>query len=691
MDKIDIDFTGIKEKISELRKMINEYNYQYYSLNQPIVSDFEYDKLLKELEGLEEQYPQFKDNSSPSTKVGSSLKDTKFQKVLHQKPMLSLNNSYNMGDITSFIDRIGKNLSTRSENLDFALELKLDGASISIQYVDGVLVRGVTRGDGIEGEDVTENILAIKSIPQYLNEKISLEVRGEIVLPKSKFIELNLKRLENGEEIFANPRNAASGTLRQLDPNIVAQRNLDAYFYFLVDAENYNVKTHYESLKLIERLGIKTTGICEVISSIEKIEERINYWENQRESLDYETDGMVIKLNEIDVWDEVGYTTKSPRWAIAYKFAAKQVSTRLNGITWQVGRTGKLTPVAELEEVELSGSKVKRASLHNIDEIERKDIRIGDMVFIEKAAEIIPQVVSSIKEVRTGEEKIIEKPEKCPSCGHSLIKEEGLVDLKCINPLCPAIIQGTFEYFVSRDGMNISGLGTKIVEKLLELGYIKDITDIYTLRDHKSKLIELDKMGEKSVDNLLEAIEASKIRGYSKTLYALGIPYVGKFLANLLSKTSKNIDVLAKMTIDELLSIDGVGEKVATSVHDFFRNDKNIEIINKLKNYGINFSVEENKNRSSELNISDEILDKFRNKTFLFTGKLEKFKREDIKDIVEVLGGTNLSGVSKKLDYLIVGADAGSKLEKAKEIGTVAILTEDEFINLCGDKIKKQP
>ena len=691
MDRIDIDFINVKDKISELRKKIDKYNYQYYSLNQPTVADFEYDKLLEELIELEKQYPQFKDNYSPSVKVGSSLKDTKFQKVLHQKPMLSLNNSYSMGDIISFIDRIKKNLSVGSENLDFALELKLDGASISIQYIDGVLVRGVTRGDGIEGEDVTENILSIKSIPKYLNEKISLEVRGEIVLPKSKFIELNQKRLDDGEEIFANPRNAASGTLRQLDPTIVAQRNLDAYFYFLVDAENYDVKTHYESLQLIEKLGIKTTGICEVIPSIEKIEERINYWENQREILDYETDGMVIKLNEIDMWDEIGYTTKSPRWAIAYKFAAKQVSTRLNDITWQVGRTGKLTPVAELEEVELSGSKVKRASLHNIDEIERKDIRIGDMVFIEKAAEIIPQVVSSIKEVRTGKERVIEKPKECPSCGHNLIKEEGLVDLKCINPFCPAIIQGTFEYFVSRDGMNISGLGTKIVEKLLELGYIKDVTDIYTLKIHKSELMELDKMGEKSVDNLLDAIEASKSRGYSKTLYALGIPYVGKFLANLLSKVSKNIDALAKMTIDELLSIDGVGEKVAASVYDFFRDEKNIEIVNKLKNYGVNFSIEENKDKSSESDISSEILNRFKNKTFLFTGKLEKFKREDIKDIVEALGGTNLSGVSKKLNYLIVGTDAGSKLEKAKEIGTVTILTEDEFINLCGDKIKKQP
>ena len=687
----ELNLDSIKKKIELLRKTIDDYNYQYYSLSKSTVSDVEYDKLVKELELLEDQYPQFRAEYSPSQRVGSSLKDSKFQKVLHKKPMLSLSNSYNINDVISFVDRVEKSLGNREKYLPFALELKLDGASISIQYENGNLVSGITRGDGIEGEDVTENIMAIKTIPLQLKEKINLEIRGEIVLPKSQFIKLNKLRLEEGEELFANPRNAASGTLRQLDSSIVTQRNLDAYFYFLVDAQKYNLENHSESLKFIENLGIKTTGICEVITSINEMEKRIKHWENHRETLDYETDGMVIKLDNLLLWEEVGYTTKSPKWAIAYKFPAKQVSTLLKNVTWQVGRTGKLTPVAELEEVELSGSKVKRASLHNMDEIARKDIRIGDKVFIEKAAEIIPQVVSSIKDGRTGTEKIVSLPESCPVCGYVLIKEIGLVDLKCINPICPAIVQGTFEYFVSRDGMNISGLGSKIVEKFLELGYIKDITDIYKLKEHGKELEELDKMGTRSVEKLLEAIEKSKKRPYAKTLYALGIPFVGKFLANLLSKKSENIDNLSQMTMEELLNIDQVGEKVAASVYEFFRNEKSVEIVKKLKEHGVNFSLENKENIKKDkenLDVLPETLTKFKDKTFLFTGKLEKFKREDIKEIVEKLGGTNLSGVSKKLDYLIVGADAGSKLSKAQELGTVSILTEEEFIKLCGDNIK---
>ena len=525
-----------------------------------------------------------------------------------------------------------------------------------------------------EGEDVTENILAIKSIPNYLKENISIEVRGEIVLPLSRFQEINQRRLEDGEEIFANPRNAASGTLRQLDAEVVKERELDAYFYYLVDPEDHGMKTHKESLEYLSKIGIKTTGIAEVISSMSIMEERIAYWEKAKEKLDYETDGLVLKLNNIGLWEEVGYTTKSPRWAIAYKFPAKQVTTKLNGITWQVGRTGKVTPVAELEEVELSGSRVKRASLHNMDEIVRKDIRIGDRVFIEKAAEIIPQVVSSVKEVRDGSEKIVVPPTHCPICKSLLEKEEGLVDLKCVNPTCPAIIQGSIEYFVSRDGMNISGFGSKIVERMLELGYIQDITDIYELSKYGEEMKKLDKMGEKSVEKLFASIEKSKERPYSKTLYALGIPFVGKFLGTVLSKKSGDIDKLSSMTKEELLEIEGVGEKVAESVYKFFRDEKSMEIVKKLKEYGINFSQEKKKDTSGE--------GPFSGKTFLFTGKLEKFKREEIKELIESLGGTNMSSVSKKLDYLIVGADAGSKLKKAQELETVTILTEDEFIEL---------
>lgn len=667
---------NIEKEIKRLREEIERYNYYYYSMNESLISDVEYDKLLKNLEKLEKENPQFANELSPSVNVGSSLKDTKFEKVTHKSPMLSLSNSYNIGDIEDFMKRAEKIiLQERSgkTKIDYVLEVKLDGLSISVTYEKGKLVKAVTRGDGIIGEDVTENVMQIKSVPKFLKENIDIEVRGEIVLPISKFHELNKKRMEEGEEIFANPRNAASGTLRQIDAEIVKERGLDCYFYFIVDSEKYNLLTHKDALDYIERLGLKTTGIGEVVESAEELEKRIEFWGTEREKLDYETDGMVIKVNSLELWNILGSTTKSPRWAIAYKFPAKQVSTKLLDITWQVGRTGKVTPVAELEEVEVSGSRVKRASLHNFDEIERKDIRIGDRVIIEKAAEIIPQVVKSIKEVRTGEEKIVVPPVNCPICNSVLEKEERLVDLKCVNKHCMGKVQGKIEYFVSRDGMNIIGLGERIIERFLELGFIKDITDIYNLKNFRQDIAGLEKMGEKSVENLLNSIEESKKRDYSKTLYALGIPYVGKFLGNLLAEKSKNIETLMNMTEEELLMIDGVGEKVAKSVYSFMREPVNIEIIEKLKNAGVNFTLlKENKVEK----------DVFQGKNFLVTGKLEKFTRKEIQEEIEKFGGKNLSAVSKNLDYLIVGKDAGSKLKKAQDIGTIKILSEEEFFEL---------
>ena len=665
-----------EERIKELRELIEKYSYYYYTLNESLISDVEFDKLLKELEDLEKVNPQYSMFDSPTMQVGSSLKNTKFSKVNHKEKMLSLSNSYNIGEIEDFIKRVDKLLENRKKP-SYVLEVKLDGLSISVTYKGGKLVQGVTRGDGVIGEDVTENILQIQSIPKFLKEKIDIEVRGEIVLPISKFQKINEKRLANGEEIFANPRNAASGTLRQLDPEIVKERGLDCYFYFVVGGEKYGIKTHREAFDFIEKIGLKTTGIDEVLTSVEEIDKRIEYWKDAREKLDYETDGMVLKVNEIEYWEVLGNTTKSPRWAIAYKFPAKQVSTKLLGITWQVGRTGKVTPVAELEEVEVSGSRVKRASLHNFDEIVRKDIKIGDKVFIEKAAEIIPQVVKSIKELRTGEEQEVLAPTTCPICGTPLEKEEGLVDLKCPNPSCPAKVQGRFEYFVSRDGMNIIGLGQKIVERFLELGYLNDVTDIYRLSEHREEMEGLEKMGKKSVENLLNSIEESKQREYSKVLYSLGIPEVGKFMANLLADESGSIDRLMEMTKDELLMINGVGEKVADSIINFFASEENLEIIEKLKGFGLNFSGE--KQSKVEKNV-------FEGKTFLVTGKLTKFTREGIKEEIEKFGGKNLSAVSKNLDYLIVGEKAGSKLKKAQEIGTIKIITEDEFFNIVSEK-----
>ena len=683
MEKMTLNFgenlDNIKKKIEKMREDILKYNQYYYTNNESLISDVEYDNLIKELKELEEQYPQFKNVESPTEKVGATnLRESKFQKITHKKPMLSLSNTYNEGEIGDFIERVRK-LIPEDKELKYALELKLDGLSISVQYEKGKLVRGVTRGDGAIGEDVTENIMEIATIPHELPEPLDLEVRGEIVLPLSNFLKLNEKRMEAGEEVFANPRNAASGTLRQIDSSIIKERGLDSYFYFLADAEKYGVKTHSESIKFLEKLGFKTTGVCEVLESASKLKKRIDYWEKEKENLDYETDGMVIKVDELELWNILGNTTKSPRWAIAYKFPAKQVTTTMLGVTWQVGRTGKVTPVAELEEVLLSGSKVKRASLHNFHEIERKDIRIGDKVFIEKAAEIIPQVVKSIKEFRDGSEIQIVEPTECPVCQSPVAREEGQVDIKCTNPNCPGKIKGRIEYFVSRDAMNISGFGSKMVEKMLELGFIKNAGDIYNLKSHEEELVKIEKMGKRSVEKLLESIEESKKRDYSKVLYALGIPFIGKYSGKLLANASGNIDKLMNMSVEELMEIDGVGDKGAKAVYDFFRDSENLQLIEVLRGYGLQFAQEVKEEQSSEERI-------FEGKTFLFTGTLKNFKREEIKEEIEKLGGKNLSAVSKNLDYLIIGEKAGSKLKKAQELGTVKILTEDEFLEICEKK-----
>jgi len=769
-------------RINELYEKIEKYTYYYYTRNESLISDVEFDKLMKELEVLEGEYPEFKREGSLTSSVGSSLKDSKFKKVEHKNPMLSLSNTYNTKDLEDFDGRVKRGLGS-TENIDYALELKLDGLSISVIYEKGRLVRAVTRGDGSVGEDVTENIMQIRSIPHYLKEGVSLEVRGEIVLPIDEFKKLNEKRLETGEEAFANPRNAASGTLKQLDAGVVKERNLDCYFFFLVNSREYGMTTHSESLTYLEKLGIKTTGVCEVCKSIEELEERIAYWQKEKEALNYETDGMVLKVNNSTLWERLGATTKSPRWAIAYKFPAKQVTTLLKGITWQVGRTGKVTPVAELEEVEVSGSKVKRASLHNYDEIIRKDIRVGDRVFIEKAAEIIPQVVKVVKEERDGSEEEILLPTNCPVCNSLLdnvektidyadaitflgiekvggkkakllaetsgsierlssmeldklesiktigkrlakavydymrdeeniafietLREKGVsfsletddlrkidkrefaeserllefvsrddvVDIRCINDDCPSKLQTKIEYFVSRDAMNIDGLGTKIVEKFIELGKIKDVSDIYKLHMYRGELEQTDKMGEKSIENLINSIEESKKRDYTKTLYALGIPHVGKFLAKLLATESKSLTGLKEMDREELLKIDGVGAKVAESVYNYLRDDRHLEMLDRLMGYGINYEMAS----PGDAGTANE---RFAGKNFLFTGKLQHFGRSEIKEEIEKLGGNNLSGVTKKLDYLIVGEKAGSKLKKAMELGTVEVLTEEEFLEL---------
>lgn len=661
-----MELTDIKKRYNELQGLIQKYNAHYYEKDESLVTDFEYDMLLKEMETLEKENPDLKADISITEKVGGKA-GNKFSKVTHKVPMLSLSNTYNIGEIEDFDKRI-KKIIGEDEKVEYVLELKLDGLSISIQYENGVLVRGVTRGDGEIGEDVTENIRQIESIPETLKEPVTLEVRGEIVLPISHFNKVNKMREEAGEDVFANPRNAASGTIRQLESSIVKDRGLDCYLYFLVNAQSYNFTKHSDSVKYLETLGFKTTKVFEIYNDFSLLEKSIERWHIDREKLDFETDGLVIKLDEFSYYEKLGATTKSPRWAIAYKFPAEKAKTRLLDITFQVGRTGVITPVAELEPVELSGSVVRRASLHNFDEILRKDIRIGDNVYIEKAAEIIPQVIESVIEDRTGEEIEIEMPKECPSCHHELVKIEDQVAIKCINPSCPEIIKRKIEYFVSRDAMNITGLGEKIIEKFIELGKIKDIVDIYNLYEYREELEGLEKMGKKSVDNLLNSIEESKNREYSKVLYSLGIPFVGKYTANLLTKEFLSIDNLKTKDVEDLLEVKGIGEKVAKSVTTFLNDENNWNLIEKLKKVNLEFEEE-------EVFIEDNPV---KGKTFLATGKLEKYSRDDIKEIIESKGGKYLSGVSKNLNFLIAGEKAGSKLKKANELG-VKILTEDEF------------
>ena len=679
-NKKNDNFSEIQEKYTKLRNEIEYHNNLYYNEDNPIISDMEYDFLIRELKELEQKYPELLEynkngENSPTEKIGGTASE-KFSKVRHRVPMLSLSNTYNISEIEDFDKRVKKiilaeNIENNSKELEYILELKLDGLSISLIYENGMLVQAVTRGDGQVGEDVTENIREIPTIPKKLKENISLEVRGEIILPISSFNRINQEREDEGEDVFANPRNAASGTIRQLDKTIVAERGLDCYLYYLVNAENYGIKTHLESIEYIEKLGFKTTKIFEKYTDFKKLEEAIDKWHDDRKKLDYETDGLVIKVNNFSLYEILGYTTKSPRWAIAYKFPAEQVKTKLIDVTFQVGRTGVITPVAELEAVNLSGSVVKRASLHNFDEIRRKDIKIGDNVIVEKAAEIIPQVVNVVFDDRTGEEIEIQEPANCPVCNSELAHEEGLVALKCHNPLCPEKVKRQIAYFVSRDAMNISGLGDKIVEKFIELGKIKTIVDIYSLKEYREELENLEKMGQKSVDNLINNIEASKNRDFSKVLYALGIPFVGKFNANLLTKNFKNIENLKNQSIENLLSVKGIGDKVAIAVNTFLNNENNWKIITDLQNIGLQFAI----NESDLKEIADNPI---KGKNFLATGKLQKYKRNDIKDIILSKGGNYLSAVSKNLDFLIAGEKAGSKLEKAEKLG-IRVLTEEEF------------
>lgn len=665
------DLNNEEEKKKEYEKLIKDieiYNHHYYNLDESLITDREYDALLKKIELLEKEFPELKLKNSPTEIIGGKSSD-KFKKVKHKKAMLSLANTYSMDDLKAFDQKVKKEVGN---NVEYVLELKLDGLSISLIYEKGKLIQAVTRGDGSVGEDVTENVIQISTIPKILKDEIDLEVRGEIVLPLKEFERINREREENGETIFANPRNVAAGTIRQLDYSIVKDRNLDCYLYYLVDSEKYGLNTQLESIEYIQKLGFKTTGIFTKCSKIEDLEKEIEYWDNNRKKLEYETDGLVIKVNEYYLHNLLGYTAKSPRWAMAYKFKAEQKETKILDISFQVGRTGVITPVAELEPVHISGSVVRRASLHNIDEIKRLGLKIGDIVIVEKAAEIIPQVVKVLLEKRSGNEKEIEIIDKCPSCNNTIFKEEGQVALKCKNPNCVEKLKRKIEYFVSRDALNIQGFGNKLVDKFVDLGYIRSIIDIFKLKNHKEELINLDKMGTKSIEKLLDNIDKAKDIGFEKLFYSLGIEYVGKTTSKLVVSHFGSIENIINASLEELVLIEGIGEKVSLSIYNYFKDNENISLINEIKNIGFDLSFEK-----------EQILNNnfITNKKFLATGKFVNYSREEIKKVIEKNGGIYLSSVNKNLDYLIIGEKAGSKLEKAEKLG-VRIITEEEFLKL---------
>lgn len=650
--------TLAEKRVKELHNLLNQYGYEYYVLDNPSVPDAEYDALLNELIRLEEQFPSLRTNDSPSQRIGGEILDM-FSKVQHQKPMLSLGNAFNEADLRDF-DR--KVRAAIGEDFSYVCELKIDGLAVSLRYENGLFEQGATRGDGTTGEDITANLKTIRSIPLRLNQPVSLEVRGEAFMPKKSFEALNKIKDENGEEPFANPRNAAAGSLRQLDPRIAASRNLDIFLYAIGDVGQTGVQSHSEGLDLLDTLGFKTNKERKKCQTIEDVLQYIEGWQEKRPHLPYEIDGIVIKVDGLAQQEQLGTTAKSPRWAIAYKFPAEEVMTKLLAIELNVGRTGVVTPTAVLEPVKVAGTTVRRASLHNEDLIREKDIRLGDMVVVKKAGDIIPEVVNVLVEKRTGEEEEFLMPTYCPECNSELVRLEEEVALRCINPKCPAQIREGLIHFVSRNAMNIDGLGERVVSQLFSEKLIEDVADLYTL-DYE-QLIQLERMGEKSVNNLLHAIEASKQNSLERLLFGLGIRHVGAKAAKTIAMEFKHMDQLVKASKEELTAINEIGEKMADSIVTFFEQEEVLELINELKTYGVNMEY------TGPLPVTTEDADSvFAGKTIVLTGKLEQLSRNEAKEQIELLGGKITGSVSKKTDLVIAGNDAGSKLTKAEQLG----------------------
>jgi len=667
-----MDKERAKSRVRELQKLLNQYNYEYHVLDNPSVSDAEYDRLMQELIQLEEQYPEFKTPDSPSQRVGGEVLES-FQKVEHKIPMLSLGNAFNEQDLRDFDRRVRQAVG---DDVRYTVELKIDGLAVSLRYEKGIFVQGATRGDGTIGEDITENLKTIRSIPLKLKKDWSIEVRGEAYMPKKSFEKLNEERQKKNEEPFANPRNAAAGSLRQLDPKIAAKRNLDIFVYSIADLGETGVTTHSEGLDLLDDLGFKTNKERRTCKNIDEVIQMLDEFIAKRPELPYDIDGLVIKVDSLKQQQELGFTAKSPRWAIAYKFPAEEVVTKLIDIELTVGRTGVLTPTAILEPVRVAGTTVKRASLHNEDLIREKDIKIGDYVVVKKAGDIIPEVVNVLADKRTGQERDFYMPKECPECGSELVRIEGEVALRCLNPKCPAQIREGLIHFVSRNAMNIDGLGERVITQLFNEGLIEDVADLYQLK--REELLKLERMGEKSTDNLLRAIEKSKENSLERLLFGLGIRYVGEKAAKTIAEHFETMEKLQEATKEELTSINEIGEKMADAIVTYFNKDEVKELISELKSLGINMTYKGVKRSDNEG--QDSYLS---GKTVVLTGKLESMSRNEAKAKIEELGGKVTGSVSSKTDIVIAGEAAGSKLKKAQELN-IEVWNEERMLEEFG-------
>ena len=662
----------IKERIDQLRIDLHRHNYNYYVLNTPEISDKEFDDMMRELQDLEKEHPEYQDENSPTMRVGSDL-NKNFTQVTHKYPMLSLGNTYSENEVTDFYDRVKKALN---EDFEICCELKYDGTSISLTYENGKLVRAVTRGDGEKGDDVTDNVKTIRTIPLVLhgnNYPEHFEIRGEILMPWEVFEELNREKEAREEPLFANPRNAASGTLKLQNSAIVASRKLDAYLYYLL-GEELPCDGHYENLQTAAGWGFKISEHTKKTHSLEEVFEYIRYWDTERKNLPVATDGIVLKVNSMRQQKSLGFTAKSPRWAIAYKFQAERALTRLNRVTYQVGRTGAITPVANLDPVQLSGTIVKRASLHNADIIEGLDLHIGDMVYVEKGGEIIPKITGVDKDARgmlIGEK--VKFITHCPECGSKLVRYEGEAAHYCPNETaCPPQIKGKIEHFISRKAMNIDGLGPETVDTFYRLGLIKDTADLYQLTAEDIK--NLDRMGEKSAENIIKGIKASKEVPFERVLFALGIRFVGETVAKKIAKSFNNIEELENADLEKLTSIDEIGEKIAQSILIYFSSPLNVNLIERLKSAGLQLYRKE-----EDLN---EYTDKLAGQSIVISGVFTHHSRDEYKDLIEKNGGKNVGSISTKTSFILAGENMGpSKLEKAHKLG-IKIISEDEFLTL---------